>query len=64
MIAVIFEVRPEDGRLNEYLDVAAELRPMLDMAGGFISIERFQSLKEPLLTFRQYCLFRDLQRHY
>jgi len=47
MIAVIFEVWPGDGRLNEYLDAAAKLRPMLDTIDGFISIERFQSLTEP-----------------
>jgi heme-degrading monooxygenase HmoA len=47
MIAVIFEARPEDGRVNEYLDLAANLRPMLNTLDGFISIERFQSLTEP-----------------
>jgi heme-degrading monooxygenase HmoA len=47
MIAVIFEAWPEDGRVNEYLDVAAGLRPMLNTIDGFISIERFESLTEP-----------------
>lgn len=47
MIAVIFEVWPEDGRVDEYLDVAGGLRPMLDTMDGFISIERFQSLTAP-----------------
>ncbi|HEU0184882.1 MAG TPA: antibiotic biosynthesis monooxygenase [Blastocatellia bacterium] len=47
MIAVIFEAWPQDGRVNEYLDIAAELRPMLGAIDGFISIERFQSLTEP-----------------
>jgi heme-degrading monooxygenase HmoA len=47
MIAVIFEAWPEDGLVNEYLDLAATLRPMLDTMDGFISIERFQSLTEP-----------------
>ena len=47
MIAVIFEVWPEDGRKQEYLDIAAGLRPLLDGIDGFISIERFQSLVEP-----------------
>lgn len=47
MIAVIFEVRPhEDGR-QEYLDLAAGLRPLLEGVDGFISIERFQSLTDP-----------------
>jgi len=47
MIAVIFEVWPKDGRTQEYLDIAAGLRPLLDTIDGFISIERFESLTEP-----------------
>jgi heme-degrading monooxygenase HmoA len=47
MIAVIFEVWPEAGRRQEYLDLAAELRPLLAEIDGFISIERFESLTEP-----------------
>ncbi|MEM7316134.1 MAG: antibiotic biosynthesis monooxygenase [Planctomycetota bacterium] len=47
MIAVIFEVEPADGRKPEYLDIAAEMRPMLDQIEGFISVERFQSLTDP-----------------
>ena len=44
MIAVIFEVVPAPGRKQEYLDLAAELRPALEKMDGFISIERFASL--------------------
>jgi len=44
MIAVIFEVFPAPGRKQEYLDIAAELRPELEQQDGFISIERFASL--------------------
>ncbi len=47
MIAVIFEVRPRDGRQQDYLDMAAALKPLLEQIDGFISIERFQSLAEP-----------------
>ena len=46
MHAVIFEVWPKDGRKAEYLDIAADLRPLLDRVDGFISIERFESLSE------------------
>ena len=47
MIAVIFEAElAPDGR-DEYLDLAAGLRPLLDGIDGFISIERFQSLTDP-----------------
>lgn len=44
MIAVIFEVWPADGRTEEYLDLAAELKPLLEKIEGFISVERFESL--------------------
>jgi heme-degrading monooxygenase HmoA len=44
MIAVIFEVFPAEGRKQEYLDLAASLRPELEKIDGFISIERFASL--------------------
>ncbi len=47
MIAVIFEVWPADGRKQEYLDIAAGLRPLLEQVDGFISVERFESLTEP-----------------
>lgn len=44
MIAVIFEVTPTPGRTQEYLDIAASLRPELEKFDGFISIERFTSI--------------------
>jgi Uncharacterized enzyme involved in biosynthesis of extracellular polysaccharides len=44
MIAVIFEVWPE--RRGDYLDVAAELGPLLKTIDGFISVERFESVTE------------------
>jgi heme-degrading monooxygenase HmoA len=44
VIAVIFEVTPAPGRTQEYLDLAASLRPELERFDGFISIERFSSL--------------------
>ena len=46
MIAVIFEVWPKPEHKQEYLDLAAELRPVLESIDGFISIERFESLTE------------------
>ena len=46
MIAVIFEVSPAEGKVQEYLDIAAELKPLLQNIDGFISIERFSSLVE------------------
>ena len=44
MIAVIFEVWPN--RRDDYLDIAAELRPHLEEIDGFVSVERFESLTE------------------
>lgn len=44
MIAVIFEVEPNDA--DAYFGLAARLRPLLDDIDGFISIERFQSLSD------------------
>jgi heme-degrading monooxygenase HmoA len=47
VIAVIFEVWPAEGHAETYLELAAELRPLLDSVDGFLSIERFHSLSEP-----------------
>ncbi len=71
MIAVIFEVWPADGRKQEYLDIAASLRPLLEQIDGFISIERFESLSEPgkilsLSVFRDEAAvarWRELEQH-
>ena len=47
MIAVIFEVEPAEGRRDEYLAVAADLRPLPGGVDGFLSVERFGSLADP-----------------
>ncbi|MEP0521675.1 MAG: antibiotic biosynthesis monooxygenase [Hyphomicrobiales bacterium] len=47
MIAVIFEVEPREGHRQAYLDIAADLKPLLVEIDGFLSIERFQSLTDP-----------------
>lgn len=47
MIAVIFEVEPHPDKRGAYLDMAAEMRALLDEADGFISVERFESLTQP-----------------
>ena len=46
MIAVIFEVWPRPEHRQQYLDLAAELKPILETIDGFISVERFESLTE------------------
>ena len=71
MIAVIFEVWPAADRKQEYLDLAASLRPLLEQVDGFISIERFESLSEPgkilsLSVFRDQAAvtrWRTLEQH-
>ena len=47
MIAVIFEVQPHANHKHEYLEIAANLRLLLEEIDGFISIERFESLSTP-----------------
>lgn len=47
MIAVIFEAWPHNDHYQRYLDLAAELKPLLADLDGFISVERFESLAEP-----------------
>ncbi|WP_425052773.1 antibiotic biosynthesis monooxygenase family protein [Psychromarinibacter sp. S121] len=58
MIAVIFAVTPKEGCTDAYLDIAAEMRPLVEQIDGFISVERFQSLTTPnkLLSVS---IFRD-----
>ena len=46
MLAVIFEVIPAAGRKEQYLELAAQLRPELEKIDGFISVERFASLTD------------------
>lgn len=47
MIAVIFEAFPAEGKWDEYLAIAADLKTELNKTEGFISIERFQSIANP-----------------
>ncbi len=47
MIAVIFEVTLAEGCRDQYLDIAAEILPLLEEIEGFVSVERFQSLRDP-----------------
>ncbi|MFZ5525981.1 MAG: antibiotic biosynthesis monooxygenase family protein [Pseudomonadota bacterium] len=47
MIAVIFELEPRSGLTQSYFDLANELTASLMGLDGFISIERFESVKQP-----------------
>lgn len=58
MIAVIFEVEPHAEHKQQYLDIAAGLRQKLEEVDGFISVERFQSLTDPMKIL-SLSFFRD-----
>lgn len=67
MIAVIFEVIPHADKKQAYLDMAAEMRPLVEQIDGFVSVERFQSLTDPdkLLSvsfFRDEAALEDWRR--
>ena len=71
MIAVIFEFTPAQGRFPEYMELVGQLKPELDKAEGFISLERFESITTPgkfvsLQFWRdEECVrkWRNLQQH-
>ena len=71
MIAVIFEFTPALGRFPEYMELVGQLKPELDKAEGFISLERFESITTPgkfvsLQFWRdEECVrkWRNLQQH-
>jgi heme-degrading monooxygenase HmoA len=43
MFAVVFEVHPDEGRKQEYLEHAKHLKPLLEKVDGFLDNERFES---------------------
>lgn len=47
MIALFFEVTPQAGAQDRYLEIAAALRPALEASGGVMFIDRFRSLTRP-----------------
>lgn len=47
MFSVIFEVRPNDGRKDDYLELAKHLKPILETIDGFVDNERFESKLRP-----------------
>ncbi|MBC8535923.1 antibiotic biosynthesis monooxygenase [Clostridiales bacterium BX7] len=44
MVIVLFEVTVKDGKMEDYLEMAAGLKDALSHAKGFIRSERFSSL--------------------
>jgi heme-degrading monooxygenase HmoA len=54
MIGLFFEVQTREGHRDQYLNLAASLRPELDAIGGCVFIDRFRSLsRENLLLSYQ-----------
>ncbi|WP_071000341.1 antibiotic biosynthesis monooxygenase [Methylobacterium sp. C1] len=47
MFSVIFEVHPGEGKKDEYLGYAKELKPEIETIDGFIDNERFESRLHP-----------------
>jgi heme-degrading monooxygenase HmoA len=47
MFSVIFEVLPNEGRKDEYLELAKHLKPILETIDGFVDNERFESRLRP-----------------
>jgi heme-degrading monooxygenase HmoA len=47
VIAVIFEFTPAPGRFPDYMALVAQLKPELEKAEGFVSLERFESITTP-----------------
>lgn len=71
MIAVIFEFTPAPGRFPDYMALVDTLKPELEKAEGFLSLERFESITTPgkfvsLQFWRdEECVrkWRNLQKH-
>ncbi len=47
MFSVIFEVHPNEGSKDEYLDLAKRLKPIVEKIDGFVDNERFESKLKP-----------------
>jgi heme-degrading monooxygenase HmoA len=47
MFSVIFEVLPNEGKKDAYLDFAKHLKPVLEQVEGFVDNERFESQLRP-----------------
>jgi len=58
MIGLFFEVQTRPGHRDQYLDLAASLRPSLDANGGCLFMDRFQSLSRDNLLL-SYQIWQD-----
>jgi heme-degrading monooxygenase HmoA len=58
MLALLFEVKTTGGGYDRYLQLAADLRPVLDKHDGMLFIDRFASVERPD-TILSHSLWRD-----
>ncbi|MGC2777904.1 MAG: antibiotic biosynthesis monooxygenase family protein [Bradyrhizobium sp.] len=58
MMSLFFEVEVKPGRLDQYLQLAAALRPELDALGGCLFLDRFRSLSRDNLIL-SYQIWQD-----
>jgi heme-degrading monooxygenase HmoA len=58
MLALLFEATPKPDGYQRYLDIAAALRPALDIHDGFLFIDRYRSLTTPGVIL-SHSLWRD-----
>ena len=58
MISLLFEVQPRAGHIDQYLDLAAALKPRLADMGGCLFIDRFKSLTRQNLLL-SYQIWQD-----
>ena len=45
--AVLFDVLPKPGYVDQYFEMAAQLKPIVQQNTGFLSVERFANLQKP-----------------
>ena len=58
MLSLFFEVEIKPGRIDQYLNLAASLKPELEAMGGCLFIDRFKSLKRDNLIL-SYQIWQD-----
>ena len=46
-LAVLFDVLPKSGYVDQYFEMAAQLKPIVQQNPGFLSVERFANLQKP-----------------
>jgi len=50
--AVLFDVLPKPGHVDQYFEMAAQLKPIVQQNPGFLSVERFANRHEVFADYR------------